>query len=62
MASDTRRPLLADTSSLIAVANTDQWDVLSESLALTTTNVCKHESRITSTRTRTRRKAAANSI
>ena len=43
MASDTRHPLLADTSSLIAVANTDQWDVLAESLALTTTNVCKHE-------------------
>ena len=43
MASNTRHPLLADTSSLIAVANTDQWDVLAESLALTTTNVCKHE-------------------
>lgn len=43
MASDPRHPLLADTSSLIAAANTDQWDVLAESLALTTTNVCKHE-------------------
>jgi hypothetical protein len=43
MASDTRHPLLADTSSLIAVANTDQWDVLAKSLALTTTNVCKDE-------------------
>ena len=43
MASDPRHPLLADTSSLIAVANTDQWGVLAESLALTTTNVCKHE-------------------
>jgi len=43
MASEPRHPLLADTSSLIAVANTDQWDVLAESLALTTTNVCKHE-------------------
>ncbi|WP_136686829.1 hypothetical protein [Halorhabdus amylolytica] len=43
MASDPRHPLLADTSSLIAVANTDQWDVLADSLALTTTNVCKHE-------------------
>jgi hypothetical protein len=43
MASDPRHPLLADTSSLIAVANTDQWDVLAESLALTTANVCKHE-------------------
>jgi hypothetical protein len=35
MASNPRHPLLADTSSLIAVANTDQWDVLAESLALT---------------------------
>jgi hypothetical protein len=43
MASEPRHPLLADTSSLIAVANTDQWDVLAESVALTTTNVCKHE-------------------
>jgi len=43
MASDPRHPLLADTSSLIAVANTDQWEVLAESLSLTTTNVCKHE-------------------
>ena len=45
MASEPRNPLLADTSSLIAVANTDQWDNLAESLALTTTNVCKHELR-----------------
>lgn len=43
MANDPRHPLLADTSSLIAVANTDQWNILAESLALTTTNVCKHE-------------------
>jgi len=43
MASDPRHPRLAETSSLIAVANTDQWDVLAESLALTTTYVCKHE-------------------
>jgi hypothetical protein len=43
MASDTRHPLLADTSSLIAVGNTDQWDVLAESLALTTMYVGKHE-------------------
>ncbi|MFQ3294226.1 MAG: hypothetical protein ACI8VE_001295 [Natrialbaceae archaeon] len=43
MASDPRHPLLADTSSLIAVANTNQWDILAESVALTTTNVCKHE-------------------
>ncbi|PSP99984.1 hypothetical protein BRC89_03100 [Halobacteriales archaeon QS_4_70_19] len=43
MASDTRHPLLTDTSSLIAVANTDRRDGLAESLALTTTNVCRHE-------------------
>ncbi|GGI95922.1 hypothetical protein GCM10008995_02450 [Halobellus salinus] len=43
MVSEPRYPLLADTSSLIAVANTDQWNKLTESLSLTTTNVCKHE-------------------
>jgi len=43
MANEQRHPLLVDTSSLIAIANTDQWDTLAESLALTTTNVCKHE-------------------
>lgn len=43
MASDPRHPLLADTSSLIAVANTEEWGKLAGSLALTTTNVCKHE-------------------
>lgn len=43
MVSEPRHPILADTSSLIAVANTNQWDKLAASLALTTTNVCKHE-------------------
>lgn len=43
MASDSRHPLLADTSSLIAVANTDQWELLADTISLTTTNVCKHE-------------------
>jgi len=43
MASESRHPLLADTSSLIAVANTDQWDLLKDAINLTTTNVCKHE-------------------
>lgn len=43
MANEPRYPLLADTSSLIAVANTDLWDLLADSLAVTTTNVCKHE-------------------
>lgn len=43
MVSDTRHPILADTSSLIAIANTDQWEVLKDAIHLTTTNVCKHE-------------------
>lgn len=38
-----RHPLLVDTSSLVAVANTDLWDLLSGTLAVTTTNVCKAE-------------------
>lgn len=43
MASRSRHPVLVDTSALIAVANTDQWDLLKDALQLTTTNVCKHE-------------------
>jgi len=43
MVSESRHPLLVDTSSLIAIANTDQWDLLKDALHLTTTNVCKHE-------------------
>ena len=42
MAAD-RHPLLADTSALIAVANTDLWEQLCETLAVTTTNVCVAE-------------------
>lgn len=45
MASEPHHPLLADTSSLIAVANTDQWEPLKDALYPTTTNVCKHELR-----------------
>ncbi|MUW13248.1 hypothetical protein GJ633_00245 [Halorubrum sp. CBA1125] len=45
MASDTRHPILVDTSSLIAVGNTDQWNVLKDAIRLTTTNVCQHELR-----------------
>lgn len=45
MASESRHSLLADTSSLIAVANTDQWELSKDALHLTTTNVCKHELR-----------------
>ena len=43
MASEARYPILADTSSLIAVANTTQWKRLKDAINLTTTNVCKHE-------------------
>lgn len=43
MPGEQRYPILADTSSLIAVANTDHWPTLTGSLAFTTTNVCKHE-------------------
>lgn len=45
MSDDPRHPLLVDTSALVAVANTEQWDRLADSLAVTTTNVCKHELR-----------------
>jgi len=45
MASEPRHSLLVDTSSLIAVANTDQWDMLKDAIRLTTTTVCKHELR-----------------
>lgn len=38
-----RHPILADTSTLIAVANTEQWQLVRDRLTLTTTNVCKHE-------------------
>jgi hypothetical protein len=43
MAGDPRHPILADTSTLITVANTEQWHLLQDRLTLTTTNVCKHE-------------------
>lgn len=43
MTNELRHPLLADTSTLIAVANTAQWELLADTLRLTTTNVCKHE-------------------
>lgn len=45
MTSDTRHPILADTSSLIAAGNTTQWELLRDAIHLTTTNVCKHELR-----------------
>ena len=44
MASDEPRyPLLVDTDALIAVANSPLWDLISEHIGLTTTNVCQQE-------------------
>ena len=40
-----RHPIIVDTDALIAVANTDLWPQLTETLALTTTNVCIQELR-----------------
>jgi hypothetical protein len=38
-----RHPVIVDTDALIAVANTDLWPRLTETLNLTTTNVCYQE-------------------
>ena len=35
-----RYPIIVDTDALIAVANTNLWSRLTETLNLTTTNVC----------------------
>lgn len=44
MASDEPRyPILVDTDALIAVANSAQWERITEHLGLTTTNVCQQE-------------------
>lgn len=40
---ETRHPVIADTDALIAVANTSLWPRLTETLNLTTTNVCYQE-------------------
>lgn len=45
MPDDVRYPVLADTSSLVAIANTDHWTLVAASVTLTTTNVCRHELR-----------------
>lgn len=37
---ETRHPIIVDTDALIAVANTDLWPKLVETITLTTTNVC----------------------
>jgi hypothetical protein len=43
MGSGTRHPVLVDTDALIAVANTALWPEITETLNLTTTNVCIQE-------------------
>ncbi|MGB9966410.1 hypothetical protein [Halobacterium hubeiense] len=40
---DIRYPILADTDTLIAVANSSLWTQITEHVGLTTTNVCKQE-------------------
>lgn len=43
MVSAERHPILADTSALIAVANTELWDDVRRRLLISTTNVCQQE-------------------
>lgn len=40
---EVRYPIIVDTDALIAVANTLLWSRLTETLNLTTTNVCYQE-------------------
>ena len=40
---DTRYPILVDTDTLIAVANSSLWTEITSHVGLTTTNVCKQE-------------------
>lgn len=40
---EVRYPIIVDTDALIAVANTNLWSRLTETLNLTTTNVCYQE-------------------
>jgi hypothetical protein len=40
---DTRYPILVDTDTLIAVANSSLWTQITSHVGLTTTNVCKQE-------------------
>jgi hypothetical protein len=40
---DTRYPILVDTDTLIAVANSSLWTQITDNVGLTTTNVCKQE-------------------
>jgi hypothetical protein len=36
-------PILVDTDALIAVANSPLWELITENIGMTTTNVCQHE-------------------
>lgn len=36
-------PILADTDALIAVANSSLWELITEHIGITTTNVCQQE-------------------
>ena len=40
---NTRYPILVDTDTLIAVANSSLWTHITDNVGLTTTNVCKQE-------------------
>jgi len=40
---EVRYPIIVDTDALIAVAITNLWSRLTETLTLTTTNVCYQE-------------------
>lgn len=41
--SETRHPVVADTSSLVAIATSDHWETARENLTITTTNICQTE-------------------
>lgn len=43
MPDGTPHPVIVDTDALVAVANTNLWDRILETLNLTTTNVCRRE-------------------
>lgn len=45
MSGETHHPVIVDTDALVAVANTELWDDVLDTLRLTTTNVCRQELR-----------------
>lgn len=42
-AGNPRHPIITDTDALIAVANTSLWSTITDTLNITTTNVCLQE-------------------